>query len=182
MPPGHVPIYFCVRQIMINTMNLHLMIVLILSSMVHSSEFHITLQEKVKDSSTIIIAEVIDVAIGDINNEGQETAITLRVEKTLKGDVVKEVKILPRSTSYTVGNTCYSSTAGWSNYGINVGNKYIVYLNTKNGQVGLVHNSNQYMERIYPDKNQVNDVGQVLDTVPYDQKVIEIQKLVSADK
>lgn len=148
------------------------------------SEMTFSLTSKVNDSDLVAIIKITQVERGKIHEPEdwystvQDFTMHAEVLERIKGSSPDNVTITAYSTSYSTGNGSRFSTAGFSAYSIEPGKSYIAYLREdRDGRYKLSWNSNQFLEVISPDGKMVNDVGQVLDQVPMDQKLRKLRVL-----
>ena len=187
MPPGSRMAGPHVRQQM--TRRIAILAVLPIAALAThgaASELTNSLADKVKESDLVAVIKISGVERGLIHgsdnrhDEAQDFTMTASVIERIKGASSDTIKIHANATFYEKDNGIYSSTAGFSGYGIKPGQSYIAYLR-KVGETTyrLSWDSDQLLESISDDGSSVNDIGQTLDQVPLEPKLRTLRSLAS---
>lgn len=150
-----------------------------------ASEIVRTLEEKVASSDLVAVGAVKDVQLGEIRQlrdlslKTQDTRIRFKVQECILGKEDGEISIEAHSVHFTDSDgRIQGATAGFSNYGVQKGRRFIAYLRkTKDGYV-LSGESNQYLEWIDGESQTVRDVGQTGKMVALALKRQELLKIV----
>lgn len=165
----------------------YVFLILFFSVACFASEILITLEEKVDESSLVVVGTVTTVRLGEIKKEKgqflktQKVIITLKIDEYIYGNAENEINIICYSVFYTdKDGSIAGATAGFSSYGIAKDNRYIAYLEQVDGKYYLSGSSNQYLEIINDANNTVNDIGQTSKMVPLDKKIRKLRKLAKS--
>jgi hypothetical protein len=148
------------------------------------SEILRTLEQKVASSDLVAVGVVTDVQLGEIRQlrnlslKTQDTRIRFRVEECILGKEDGEISIEAHSVHFTDSDgAIQGATAGFSNYGVQKGGRFIAYLRKTKGGYILSGESNQYLEWIDDKSHTVRDVGQTGRMVALELKRKELLRI-----
>jgi hypothetical protein len=154
------------------------------------SELLFLLDEKVQLSDLVAIGKITDVKLGEISGPASDsgfgrtqlTTIRFRIDERILGRATNEIVIEAHSVSFSDGSGSYSATAGFSNYEVTAGKRFIAYLKRKEDKFVLSLNSNQFLEWVDDANRTVRDVGQTRQMVPLEMKLKELKSLAKTRK
>ena len=164
------------------------MIALAVCGATHASEIPVRLSSKVLYSDLVAVVKLKSVKnIGLVKQGGNESMrmqFVFSVDKVLKGIAGSEVTVVEDSVSFTFEGRGRWVSAGFRGDGLKVGEEFIGYLKKVDGRGGLYSltgNSNQFLERIHRDNDEVAGVGQDGSPVGLAEKLKEIRHIVSKE-
>lgn len=151
----------------------------IAASTCFASEPTISLRAKVRDADAIALCELKSVQVRPLPSSvsarfGPFANVRFVFERRemLKGAI--EPFIVVEQGTWMYGGRM--ATAGFSHYGLESGDRFLIYLEQPTNRVWrLVGDTNQYLEQISADGKLVTDLGQTMDTVPLAPKLAAIR-------
>jgi hypothetical protein len=168
-------------------------LLILLSSSLFASEITWTTEEKLEMSDVTAVATIESLSLGPIrrfdgfSEKRQQVKIDLRISKLLLGQASNQVTVVAYSTFYEDDNGAHMSTAGFSTSWVTPAQEYLVYLRKRPrnyifgpDQYEFAADSNQFVERIYRQSNEIQANGQNIDRVGLPSRLGEIAALASA--
>ncbi|HOW68936.1 MAG TPA: hypothetical protein P5186_24895 [Candidatus Paceibacterota bacterium] len=149
------------------------------------SEILRKLEDKVMNSDLVVIGSVVDVRLAEIRKlsglsvKAQDTHIRFLIEECILGKKTGEILIEAHSVSFSDAEGSHGATAGFSNFGVKKGARYIAYLKEANEGYVLAEESNQFLEWIAEGSRTVRDVGQTSRMVPLELKRKQLLELAA---
>ena len=146
----------------------------------YGCEVLISIIDKVSQSDVIVVATVIDIHDNGVRNNKKEIVIGFNIENVIKGNIKSDFSVNAQTSSYELNGIIYSRTAGWSDYKLNIGNRYVLYLYKNTDYYKLIEDSNQYMELIDDGSVIANDIDPNMDFISLNSKIDAISNLIKS--
>jgi len=160
-----------------------LVLLIFLLSLHAAKEKKYSTEYKVALSPIILIGEVVSIKFGEIKKHNnvdipsQKVEVKFKVSESLKGKIEDSIEIIMFSYSYTIKKDNgviegHDLSAGFDTRYIKKGNKYLAYVQKKNGNYLLCIGSSQFFESITNknDKKLKEELKEILERRKGNQK------------